>query len=88
MCFHSKQSKEATEVENRFDAKIDNIAIFNWNDNIAHSIDAEGIMIDASWNSGSFTNLWGQELTWMQNFGGVYTNICFMLVMFHSIVFS
>jgi putative SOS response-associated peptidase YedK len=28
MCFHSKQSKEATEVENRFNAKIDNIAMF------------------------------------------------------------
>lgn len=28
MCFHSKQSREATEVENRFDAKIDNITIF------------------------------------------------------------
>jgi len=28
MCFHSKQSKEATEVENRFDATIDNIAMF------------------------------------------------------------
>lgn len=33
MCFHSKQSKEATEVENRFDAKIDNIAIFKPQDN-------------------------------------------------------
>lgn len=29
MCFHSKQSKSATEVENRFKAKIDNLAIFN-----------------------------------------------------------
>ena len=28
MCFHSKQSKEATEVENRFNAKIDNIVMF------------------------------------------------------------
>jgi putative SOS response-associated peptidase YedK len=28
MCFHSKQSKEATEVENRFNAKMDNIAMF------------------------------------------------------------
>lgn len=28
MCFHSKQSKAATEVENRFKAKIDNMAIF------------------------------------------------------------
>ncbi len=28
MCFHSKQSKEATAVENRFNAKIDNIAMF------------------------------------------------------------
>jgi len=34
MCFHSKQSKEATEVENRFDAKIDNIAIFKPQENI------------------------------------------------------
>lgn len=34
MCFHSKQSKEATEVENRFNAKIDNIAIFNPQENI------------------------------------------------------
>ncbi|MGL2963381.1 SOS response-associated peptidase [Flavobacterium sp. RSB2_4_14] len=28
MCFHSKQSKAATEVENRFNAKIDNITVF------------------------------------------------------------
>lgn len=34
MCFHSKQSKEATEVENRFNAKIDNIAIFKPQENI------------------------------------------------------
>lgn len=34
MCFHSKQSKAATEVENRFDAKIDNIAIFKPQENI------------------------------------------------------
>lgn len=29
MCFHSKQSKAATQVENRFTAKIDNIGLFN-----------------------------------------------------------
>ncbi len=34
MCFHSKQSKSATEVENRFDAKIDNIDIFKPQENI------------------------------------------------------
>lgn len=28
MCFHSKQSKAATEVENRFKAKIDKVALF------------------------------------------------------------
>ncbi|EOG6905492.1 SOS response-associated peptidase [Flavobacterium psychrophilum] len=28
MCFHSKQSKAATQVENRFKAKIDNITLF------------------------------------------------------------
>lgn len=28
MCFHSKQSKAATEVENRFKAKIDRISLF------------------------------------------------------------
>ena len=34
MCFHSKQSKEATEVENRFNAQFDNIAIFKPQENI------------------------------------------------------
>lgn len=34
MCFHSKQSKSATEVENRFKAKIDNMAMFNPQENI------------------------------------------------------
>jgi putative SOS response-associated peptidase YedK len=34
MCFHSKQSKEATIVENRFNAKIDNIAMFKSQENI------------------------------------------------------
>lgn len=34
MCFHSKQSKSATEVENRFNAKIDNLTLFSPQQNI------------------------------------------------------
>jgi len=34
MCFHSKQSKAATEVENRFKAKIEKIALFQPKENI------------------------------------------------------
>ncbi len=33
MCFHSKQSKSAQEVENRFKAKIDNIDLFKPQEN-------------------------------------------------------
>jgi len=29
MCFHSKQTKKAAEVESRFNAKIDDVALFN-----------------------------------------------------------
>lgn len=34
MCFHSKQTKLALEVENRFNAKIDNIDVFKPHENI------------------------------------------------------
>ena len=34
MCFHSKQTKLALEVENRFNAKIDNITNFNPQENL------------------------------------------------------
>lgn len=34
MCFHSKQSKSAVQVENRFKAKIDIIELFQPNDNL------------------------------------------------------
>jgi putative SOS response-associated peptidase YedK len=34
MCFHSKQSKSATQVEKRFKAKIDNIPAFTPHENI------------------------------------------------------
>jgi putative SOS response-associated peptidase YedK len=34
MCFHSKQSKKAIQVENRFNAKIDNTTIFKPQENI------------------------------------------------------
>lgn len=34
MCFHIKQTKSATEVENRFQAKVENPDLFQKNDNI------------------------------------------------------
>ncbi|MEN8187819.1 MAG: SOS response-associated peptidase [Bacteroidota bacterium] len=34
MCFHSKQTKSATEVENRFNAKIENVDLFKPSDHI------------------------------------------------------
>lgn len=34
MCFHSKQTKSALEVENRFKAKIEDLTIFNPQENI------------------------------------------------------
>jgi putative SOS response-associated peptidase YedK len=34
MCFHSKQSKSATEVKNRFKAKIDKPSLFSPHENI------------------------------------------------------
>jgi putative SOS response-associated peptidase YedK len=34
MCFHSKQTKSAQEVQNRFNAKIDNITLFQTQENI------------------------------------------------------
>lgn len=34
MCFHSKQTKSALEVENRFKAKIDDLALFHPKENI------------------------------------------------------
>ncbi|MFD2907534.1 hypothetical protein ACFSX9_02180 [Flavobacterium ardleyense] len=34
MCFHTKQSKSTSEVQNRFKAKIDNPDVFSSHENI------------------------------------------------------
>ena len=47
MCFHSKQTKQATEVESRFKAKIDKLSEFNPSDNInGFSFSKNPVIID------------------------------------------
>ncbi len=67
MCFHSKQSKAATEVQNRFKAKIDNISLFTPQENInGFNFPLTPIITDEA--PEIITNYnWGLIPSWSQN---------------------
>ena len=67
MCFHSKQSKAATEVQNRFNAKIDNISLFSPQETInGFNFPLTPIIIDEA--PGIITHYnWGLIPFWSQN---------------------
>ena len=67
MCFHSKQSKSAVQVENRFKAKIDVIDLFQPNDNI-NGFDFPLTPIITDKNPKIITHFnWGLIPTWSIN---------------------
>jgi putative SOS response-associated peptidase YedK len=67
MCFHSKQTKLALEVENRFNAKIDNISNFKPQENInGFDFPLTPIITDETPNIISHYN-WGIIPSWSQN---------------------
>lgn len=67
MCFHSKQTKLALEVENRFKAKIDNISNFKPQENInGFDFALTPIILDEA--PGIITHFnWGIIPSWSQN---------------------
>lgn len=67
MCFHSKQTKLALEVENRFNAKIDNISNFKPQENInGFDFPLTPIITDEAPNMITHYN-WGIIPSWSQN---------------------
>jgi putative SOS response-associated peptidase YedK len=67
MCFHSKQTKLALEVENRFNAKIDNISNFKPQENInGFDFPLTPIITDEAPNIIAHFN-WGIIPSWAQN---------------------
>jgi putative SOS response-associated peptidase YedK len=67
MCFHSKQSKAATQVENRFKAKIDKIALFHPQETInGFDYPATPIIIDEKPEIITHYN-WGLIPSWSKN---------------------
>jgi len=67
MCFHSKQTKLALEVENRFNAKIDNISNFKPQENInGFDFPLTPIITDDAPNLITHYN-WGIIPSWSQN---------------------
>lgn len=67
MCFHSKQTKLALEVENRFNAKIDNISNFKPQENInGFDFPLTPIIIDEAPEIITHYN-WGIIPLWSQN---------------------
>ncbi|ENA1802753.1 SOS response-associated peptidase [Flavobacterium psychrophilum] len=64
MCFHSKQSKEASEVQNRFNAKLDKPNLFKVQNNInAFDFPKTPVIIDINPNIITHYN-WGLIPSW------------------------
>lgn len=64
MCFHSKQSKEASEVQNRFNAKLDKPNLFKVQNNInAFDFPKTPVIIDTNPNIITHYN-WGLIPSW------------------------
>lgn len=67
MCFHSKQTKSAIEVENRFKAKIDDLALFQPQENInGFTFPKTPIITDEKRNSIQHYN-WGLIPSWSKD---------------------
>lgn len=67
MCFHSKQTKSATEVQNRFNAKIDNLSNFKPQETInGFDFPLTPVIIDKAPNSITHYN-WGLIPEWSKD---------------------